>query len=270
MSELRAGADTLTLPAQFGVRFYDPLSGLVVADGLRVRLWRPDNPARLIEAAPTRGGFFVAHPLGLADLALPRRWRAQVTDTLGRFLPLLFDAAVPLPAPQALELASPPGVLAALEERADLPLFSAPTRRVPPGAGLVQADLRTLDGRPAAWAVVAAQAVVRGAADALLGVGMADRGGALTLALRLPSLGRAGDGVTLEQPVTLRLHAFYAPGDGPAPAAPELAAALAQPEALLLGRRSPSVPLGDLEIRAGRPLALSTLGAAHLLIVPAT
>lgn len=265
MSELRPGADTLTLPAQFALRCYDPLTGAVVAGGLRVRLWPAGRPEGVVDATPTRSNFFVAHPLGAP--AGPRPWTVEVRDTLGRFLPLQLTAMVPLDTPQLPPVASPPAGLGELLGRDEVPLFSAPTRVMPPGAGLVLADLRTAEGGVAAWAVVTAHAVRRGVVGALLGAGMADRRGSLALPLRLPGSARAGDGATLEQPVVVRLRAFFVgAGPGPPADAPELARALSQPEVTLLGGLSPPAPLADQDVYAGRPLALVTAGATELRI----
>ncbi|MCX7789845.1 MAG: hypothetical protein N2378_04325 [Chloroflexaceae bacterium] len=267
MTGLRPGFDTLTLPAQFGVRCYDLLTGVVVSAGLEVRLWPVGRPTGLVKATRTSAGYFVAEPL--PGPAAPRPWTVEVRDSLGRFLPLRFTALAPLASPQGPALASPPVEALALLERAEAPLFSAPTRPVPPGVGLVLADLWAWDERPAAWAVVTARTAPRGAPGALVGLGMADQAGRLALPIRMPGGGRAGDGATLDHPLTIRLQAYFARAAGTgAPAAPDLAEALAQPAVELLASHSPPTALGEFELFAGRPLALVTGGAERLHIAP--
>jgi hypothetical protein len=66
----------------------------------------------------------------------------------------------------------------------DVPLFSAPSRPVPPGFGVIRTELATEDGRPARWALVEAATMVRN--RRVHGLGLANESGAVMILLPWP------------------------------------------------------------------------------------
>jgi hypothetical protein len=181
--------------APLGIRFYDLARGANVGGGLTVKAWpigRPadardalvspmsgiygfrslpglrdfeagDRPAAAWCGSPPYGGSLEAAEVDLEALrALVRgggepplaNFVVTVQDREGRFLP------------QTLFLCLP------REQLLEAPLFSSPARPALPGAGVMRAELWERGrNRPAAWALVAAQA------DGLTFVGVADARG---------------------------------------------------------------------------------------------
>jgi hypothetical protein len=177
--------------APFGARFWDVASRRPVADGLRV-LHR-DPAGRVTAAVPSRSGVWALHRVpGLREVEAgagdedywdappPRRaGTIEVSDRLGRFVPVSFVAELPtrgiLTRPCA---AGTPGA-----DRPGAPLFPSPSRRLPSGLAAIHAELEDRDsGQPAAFAVLEAEVQV-GAAPAVRARGVADRNGRVLVAL---------------------------------------------------------------------------------------
>ena len=165
----------LTLRCALGIRFRDAATKDIVRSGLRVKARAVDAPANTepVIARPNPSGVWLfyglpglrAFELGTRDfpesgspLNSPR-FKIQVEDEEGRFLPCTFVATASEKGPMesSLPLSSPPG-------RTEVPLFSAPSRLVPPGFAVIRAHLITLleqAYKPARWALLKASAIVR-------------------------------------------------------------------------------------------------------------
>jgi hypothetical protein len=282
-----------TTVAPLGVRFRDVLTGDHVGDGLVVNVFPEANASQRARAFPNGAGTYVLHRApglraeenGAGDEAYWASVRArpfviEVEDAEGRFLPFRLKAS--LPHRGVLGWAAPAD---GSPPRAwpSVPVYSAPTRRVPVGASVLRADLwDAAADAPARWAVLE---IYEG--GQLLGRGVADEGGRLSLIFPYPAPQRfapgsppgglvgsppAATGPPLSEQVwTLGLRAFYSPRTtAPAPLGdydvppfpPYLQDVLRQDEATLwddLGARRvlPSVPL-----RFGRDLVLKSRDAA--------
>ena len=171
--------ERLTLTAPLGVAFWDPALGRPVSEGVAVRV-APEGEirrGRMTEAHANRAGIFVVHHLpGLREFeggagdddfwsTLPpeRRFRVEVTDTLGRYAPIVFHVGIPRErgpvrpecaselwfADPASPLDSPPKI------PGYVPLFSTAARRVPPGRTAIRATLAdAMSGAPAEQALL--------------------------------------------------------------------------------------------------------------------
>ena len=196
--------ERLTRTAPFGVRFWDVAARTSLVDGLLVEVFRRANPdaRRIARANPS--AIYVAHDVpGLADFqssgAGPNElwgtpaddYRVEVRDPYGRFLPIAFDALLPMrglftwlapwfspPVPIALaaDEGSPPQPMLAR-----VPLFSAPSRGVTDIA-MVYAQLQdAATGAPGAWYLLEARVDGRPR-----GLGMADADGRVAVMFPYP------------------------------------------------------------------------------------
>lgn len=199
--------EVLRRHAAIGVRFWDIAGGTSVVDDLQVELFPRLNPRARIPMRANRSGVYVGHQVpGLRDFELsdtdpPALWsstplrpyRIEVRDRLGRFLPMGFDADLPvqgllswlapwLSPPQPI--AMPPGLPGSPPQfmLEHIPLFSAPSRGVPGSAAVVYAHMRELGtGRAAAWALLGAST------DGVrCGVGLADEEGRVAVMFPYP------------------------------------------------------------------------------------
>lgn len=273
--------ERIVLPTPFGVVFQDVATGSPIVDGLEISLTLVSRPALTLNLISNRGSAWIAPTLPgrtQADLAATQDWstllrtyRIEVTDRLGRFLPLALNAQLPvrglyewpgwsaLPQPPLAPLMdgeSPPNV-----SPKRIPLFSAPGRMV---AGPL-ADLRcqlvdAATGGPAAWALVTARydGVVRG-------IGMADAEGRATLLFPYPE--RPRPQLPTSPPAitdfrwSMEIAAYYDPPPGPPPEVPDLATVMAQlnqPCDLFASTSSPPELLGSQLLSFGRPLVMRT------------
>jgi hypothetical protein len=216
-----------------GIRFWDILLDAAVGDGLSAMAWALGDAAAPVPAVRTRAGVYAFHGLpGLRDVEYPRSDAAPVAEThdfaitvedaLGRFLPMLFVVALPLRyrGPFAgMMVGSLPSATARV------PLFSAPTRPLPPGFAAVRADVWDTRGEQDAAAVErygapAAHAVVHVAVDDVTYMGLADARGRVLVPIALPVAERLGatslpsggaDGMSGVVPWPLRVSVWYAP-----------------------------------------------------------
>jgi hypothetical protein len=157
--------ERLSLTCALGLQFFDIATGaFVTADGLRASAWPVGVPWQEVEGVVTPSGIIAFHGLrGLraferSDAENPwdpepatRLFQVDVSDSLGRYLPCMFVVQAPT---EGLAVfagnGSPPWM-----EGGAVPLFSAPSRAVPPSLAVVRAELHELvSGRPAAWAFV--------------------------------------------------------------------------------------------------------------------
>jgi hypothetical protein len=276
--------EVLTRTAPLGVRPWDAVAGRAVTDGLRLSEVRYG-----VTATPNRSGVFVFHDLpGLHDSAYgsgdegfwaspPTRGRfvLELVDGERRFLPFRFDADAPARGvfrehcPHAF---SPPET-----DVPGLPLFSAPSRQVPPGSAVVRADLWDVElGAPAACAVL--EVTPAGGPTAR---GIADEQGRVVVLLPYPepywpgSSPPPGSRALVDQTWSLQLGVRYDPaGASPPPpgagssVAPDLCTVLGQGAATLLAAPSPATPLTAATLAFGRQLTLRTPGSSVLLVSP--
>ena len=265
--------ERITRVAPFGVQFLDPLSASFVREGLNVELYPAAKPWRRVRAHPNAEGVYVLHDgpgLGRASRgrgdeaywAAPpesRAYRCEVTDLGGRFQPVSFAARLPFRGLFHPECASPPAP--------GISLFSAPARPMPGALAVLRAELvDAATGKPAAWALVAAECL-----GSEVGRGLADAEGRLLLAFPYPEPERRSrpsppdadaGGALMGWEVSLRV--FYG---GLAPqAAPDYCALLAQPEARLFEGRSPPLELAPRTLHLGREFAFPSPG---LFVAPA-
>ena len=271
--------ETVTRTALLGVRFWDRVTGRVVADGLDVV-----ETGSGMRAVPNPSGVFVLHALpglrasefGAGDDAF---WASPpasssiaftVVDTRGNFLPFAFGADVPLRGLFAedcgLPVSSPPDALVG-----GVPLFSAPARVAPAGIAAVRADLWDVDAdAPAAWAVLEVSA------GGSTYRGVADTQGRTVVLLPYPeppwhgSSPPPGSRSLSNQAWPLTASVRYAPPVSPPLGdVPELCTVLTQAEGTLLAADSPTTVLGPQILAFGRELVLRTPGRSVLHVLPA-
>lgn len=290
---MTAVIDTVQRSAALGLRFWDLAGATAQVQGLDVHVHPRANPQARRRAEPNRSSLYVAHRVpGLAafeNSALEgdalwaqalQGYRVHVHDPLGRYLPMAFDADLParglfnwlapwLSPPQALPWPVPrpgdPGSPAAAL-LGHVPLFSAPSRPVPPPQAVLYAQLLDSGTRtPAAWTLLAVAIEGRRA-----GLGLADARGRVAVMFPYPEPPRQ----QLASPPEARddfswplaLQAFGAPAGSP-PASPvpeefdlaEVMAQLQQPRAVIESLSSPSLPL-RLDYRV--PLTARTAATA--------
>lgn len=194
--------DQVVRHAPLGLSLWDLARATNQVPGLEVDVGRADGRGGKIRAAVNRSGLYCARGLpGLSGFEFDadrtsalRRYRIEVRDPQGRFLPFAFDADLPASdvyrhflnltsPPSALpgSLASPPGMVIA-----GVPLFSAPSRALSEPLAVIRAELRELaSGKPAAWCLLAASidATVRG-------IGLADAKGRVAIMFPYPERSR--------------------------------------------------------------------------------
>lgn len=297
--------ETVIRRAPLGLRFVDLVQAATVSDGLEVATWPAGATRGVIPAArsPVSGAFgfrslpgLLAYEVGerpasdwcvvglspseptpeeLLDLNNLRslleeeaggptaNFVVYVADRLGRYLPQVLPLCLPR------------------ESLLEVPLFSAPARRPPPGLGVVRGELRERGSdTPAGWALVAASP------DGVRTyVGIADARGMFTLFIPYagalpPLVGSPPHGATdigqLAWPLTLRV--FYQPshlrrvalpqevappgGQGP----PETRSILEQTAAQVYA--SPGVPASSIvqPLRFGQDLIVRTGDGPRLLV----
>jgi hypothetical protein len=166
--------ETLTRVAPLGVRLWDAALGRPVADSsLQVTLVPAGQPFRRIPAFRNTSGVFVAQNLpGLrawefgeaaGSPADVRGFRIEIVDLAGRFHAVSLDAGLPFIGLFETMCGSPPSPPEGLHDV--VPLYSLPTRAVPPGFAAVRAQLTLGDGTGAHLASLDV-GVARGFADA--------------------------------------------------------------------------------------------------------
>jgi hypothetical protein len=263
MSAVDARIETLQRNVSLGLRFRDVATGATAIDGLRVEVYPRHEPRQRRSAHCGPSGVYAAHALpGLRDFEMAQSdppapadapwidaqsaspslfapFRVEVRDPLGRYLPVSFDADLPvrgsfvwlapwLSPPQPPPLpgsGSPPQLMDAI------PLFSAPGRPRPEPLAAVYAQLRDADSpQPLAWSLLAVRI------DGVdVGLGLADGEGRVAVFFPYPEPPRA----PLASPPqarsdfrwTLTLLAYAQPPASPpaaVPAIPDLADVLGQ------------------------------------------
>jgi len=278
--------ERLTLPAPFGIIFWDFATRTRIGDGLEVTLTQVSRPALTTTLIANRVGVWIAPKLpGRADwelaatadwTSLERTYRIAVADRLGRFLPLTIEAELPMRGlyewphwsglPQAplaplAEPRSPPDL-----DTARIPLFSAPARKLAGPLAELRCELVDIaTGAPAPWALVTASCENEQHASVTRGIGLADKLGRATLFFAYPErprpqLANSPPAIT-DFRWDIDIAAYYVPPSAAAPDAPDLAAIMAQlthPCDLLASTSSPPQLLGAQSLSFGRPLVLRT------------
>jgi hypothetical protein len=280
---LAPGFDTVVRTALLGVTFRDAATLRSVADGLRAEVVDTWQPQRRVALAANRSGVFVLHRFpglpGFGDTAAPpaptspaepERYRLEVHDTAGRYLP----AATPVTLPHEGLFGLPGSYDSPADTTPYVPLFSAATRSVPPPLAELRAELRRASdpGTPVPWALLELWL-----GPLRLAQGLADAEGRVLLPFPLPRPREPG---LRDSPGTLderwswdvTLLAFWSPTvpasppDDEPPTLPDLDTLLTQPPAALLQQPSPPLPLAPLRLHAGVPLLARSAGASFLFV----
>ena len=181
--------EKLPLVAPLGLCFHDAATGERIADGLKISIYPLTDNTRKIrkDALPNRSGVYVlqnAYGLnnfknGTGDAEFwannqPRKtYIAEVLDVESRFQSFSFSLELPVKGIYRWENAPP---LSPNKIAASIPLYSAPTRKILNAMSVVRAELRQLDGTPAAFAVLEARFN-----NNLAARGIADRDGRVVL-----------------------------------------------------------------------------------------
>jgi hypothetical protein len=297
--------EAVTRVAPLGIRPWDVAAGTPAGAGLVVR-HRPFRSSRVVTAVHTPSGIYALR--GLPGLGAAERgsgdgaywddppatgtYRIEVDDPEGRFLPVAFDADLPVRgvfAPACGFTGTPPwSPDPSLPQALVVPLFSAPARLVPAGLAVVRAELELArrpsspgdpprrGGGPASWALL--QVTVPDGPTAL---GAADGAGRATVVFPYPEppgldASAPGPGTTAltEQTWTLGLRAYFGPGPGSAPVTgpdgvPDLCELLGQRAAEVFSDES-ATPLTSVQLRYGRQLVVRTAGNSTLLLAPSS
>jgi hypothetical protein len=258
--------DRVVRRAPFGVRFWDAVLGIVVADGLTVTLYPAADPSRQFRARANHAGVYVVEDLPdlrVADESLP--FVVEVRDDVRRFLPFSFQADLPEGRQFVLNCVSPPA-------SPGVPLFSAANRQAPSGMAVLRADLwDAANQRPAAGVLAEVRASQLGSRVR----GLSDDRGCLTIIFPYPEpvrfvLGSPAtpSGQPLElQSWNIEIRAWYAAADSTAEL-PDLCAILRQPPATLWADVARTQPLTGATLRYGRDLVLRTFDFARHIALP--
>jgi hypothetical protein len=287
--------DEFTRVSPVGLRFWDPVTGVSIRDGLSLAVQGADPPAR-VSVSPS-GVFILSGLPGLAAVEAGAGDQAfwssppetttvivNVDDNLGRYLPYSVRVeaptrgiAQPLCAAELGATESPPVAglvpLFAPPIPGATPLFSSVAQIFPAGLAVVRAWLWDVAGNvPAASALM--QVSRNGEVSS---IGLADEMGRVVVALPYPPLpiglasppaGAALTAQTWSIDVTFR----YDPGTAKTgtPGHPDLCALVGQPTAQALASESPVAALTSARLLYGADTVLATDGQACLLIEPAT
>lgn len=262
---LKPGHDRVQRHPLLGLQFRDAVSGEVVDEGLKVELHDLLRPHRVqpllanrigifaLHAAAGLHGFVVPPPPAVLSPSEPGRYQLQVRDGRRRYLPLCLVPELPGAGLWGPALTSPAGVAPFLEPF--VPLFSAPTRVLPPALASLRVQLRRArqPGLPAPWARLELWL-----GSTRLAEGQADEGGRALLIFPLPrpretTLGTspAGRPPAFEWTVTLR--AFWNPAFKTT-VVPTLDEVFSQGALGLLQSLAPVLPLPPLLLQAGETL----------------
>jgi len=277
--------EALARVAPLGVRFWDAVTRAAIGDDLIVTAYRATQPDRRVALTLNHSNTFVLQNVlrdqefGAGDDdywdALPpaHSWIIEVRDGADRFVPFLFEAAVPQRGPYQFACGSP------LEFDGLVPLFSSAARALA-GMGIIRADLcdalqfdpRTQKYAPAPYAALEAWYKSK-----LIGRGLADKEGRIVVPFPYPEpinppfTSPPGPRKALTaQSWTIELRAYYAPFLSPltGESFPDLCAALRQLPATLLSALSPPTPLTQIEVAYGSAAIVKTVDRSELLIAP--
>jgi hypothetical protein len=294
----------ISIVTPLAVRLRDESTLGFYSDGLSASVYPLGNPELVTDGVVNRSGLFVfrnlpglrdaEHGSGDADF-----WAANppqhdfvlaVRDGAGRFLPWSLPVKLPQRHPLGLgipSIASPaaspvgsPITIQTGDDLAFLPLYSAASRPLPEGLGVLRTELwDAVADEPAAWAMVLATA-----GDQRTVAGLADAGGRVMLPLPYPkpvvALGpvpgsplgsppASGGPITQQSwPVTFTVRYRRRT---PAPAIPDLVDVLTQPAATAWQETSRTTPWTSATLRYGQELVLVSRadggGASSTLLI---
>ena len=187
--------EKLSLAAPLGLCFHDAATGERVNDGLKVAVYPATETIRKHRnyALPNRSGVFVLHrayglenfPSGAGDAGFwnnnspDKSYVVEVFDVEKRFQSFQFTAELPVRGIyqwESVPAASPNKKLSSI------PLYSAPTRKLPGGMSVIRAELRRADESPASSAILEARFNGN-----LIARGIADREGRVVLMFPTPA-----------------------------------------------------------------------------------
>jgi hypothetical protein len=275
--------ERLSLTCPLGLRFLDVATRLFVGNdgtigreslGLHAVAWPIGAPQQKTVGVVTPSGIIAFHGLpGLRKFensaaddpwGSPHRthdFQVEVIDRMERFLPCTFAVSAP---EKGLALfaedGSPPWI-----EAGAVPLFSAPSRPLPPGLAIVRMELRELGaGREAAWAFVEVNYLSGGSRRTAHG--LADNKGRVVLMFAYPEGQRRafnhsppGNSPGLsQQEWTLGFAVSHEAVEHPEAAA-DYGRRLTQPPASATRRGSPVEFLNEETLRFGQELNLGLL-----------
>jgi hypothetical protein len=291
--------ERISVVTPLAVRFRDEATGGFFSDGLSAVVYPQGDLELAVSGRINRSGIFVFRNLpglrqveqGSGDAGF---WAAQAPrfdfvlearDSAGRFLP--WSLGVKLPQRHLLgigfDISSPPASPPAFQTGSDtafLPLYSAASRPVPEGMGVLRTELwDAIAGEPAAWALVEAKA-----GEQRTVTGMADADGRVMLPLPYPkpvlALGSplgsplGGGGPITQQSWPVAFTVRYR-RRAPAPPIPDLADVLRQPPVTAWQETSRVTAWTGATLRYGRELVLASradggggAGSSTLLITP--
>jgi hypothetical protein len=271
-------------PSPLGLRFFDPLLGNFVADGLAVTAYPSGQPGLEKRSVPNRSAIHTFHDLpGLADFefplnaaaasaSLPRlAFSVEVTDDWGRFLPFCLGVTLPEHGLFQLDCAASSGSFSLPSPPSEglaVSLFSAPARAPAASFARVRAELwDPVRALPAAWALVELHASHSPIPRGPIARGLADEQGRVAIFLPYPELVDLPPGSTsslfpnapplTEQRWAVELAVYYTP-ELPVPQMPDLCTKLQQSRAAVWADSARSAPLGFLDLLYGRELTVRT------------
>jgi hypothetical protein len=266
----RIPIEAITRVTPLGVRFWDDITQRPISDGLAVTAYPANQPARRSAARVNCADTFIFQDLpGLHEAEFgagndeywtsppaQREFVVEVIDPFDRFQPFTF-AAHPPERGRFNWWCAPSG---APPDHAPVPLFSAPARSVPGGLAVMRIEVwDAVRHAPAAWALLEAHYDGRRIARSY-----ADQKGRVVLMFPYPE--PSDPPITsppsqrtslVNQSWPIELRAFYAPSL-PVPDVPDLCDVLQQPEVQLLNNLSPEVLLGDVDLKFGGKLTVSS------------
>jgi hypothetical protein len=278
--------EQVSIVTPLAVRLRDEATLGFVADGLLAVAYPRGNPELAVSGVINRAGMIVFRNLpGLRQVEAGSGdtdfWAAQaprfdfvleVRDAARRFLPWSLEIKLPQRYLLGIGIGSPPASPPQAQtgaETAFLPLYSAPSRPLPEGMGVLRAELWDADAdQPAAWAVVVARA-----GEQRIVTGMADAGGRVMLPLPYP---KPAPGLALGSPLGSPPSGGGGPLTGqswpvaftvsyrrraPAPSLPDLLDALTQPAVTAWQETSRATPWTSATLRYGRELVLASRAA---------
>jgi hypothetical protein len=291
MNPIFGQSEVISRVTPLGIRFWDPLTGHTLCDGLQVTAHPLGEPSRRTTAKMNRSGIYFLQDLpGIRELEFgsgdrdywtglsKKSFIVEVTDPQRRFQSFAFQAELPhqglltnpcLPASPLL--ASP---LLGPADELGIPLYSAITRGVPSGMAVIYAKLwDATNQRSASWAML--EASWRGT---LLSRTFADRDGQVALLFPYPQMDPPVSSPPGSPPADSRtrladrtwqidLQVFYAL-QSPVPELPDLCQILDQPPAALKNTVAPDSPLDEIQIHFGQEYVLRSASKSTALVVP--
>jgi hypothetical protein len=228
--------DRITRVAPLGLGFWDSVSNNFVTDGLRVTAIPKISSTyrgKPATALPNRSGIFAfCHLPGLGEAEngvgdhdywshppAPKDFVVSVIDRESRFLPFKFSIQAPTRRAEVWSIPSP-GTIPNIDFpqlQGIIPLFSSPARLIPSGTAVIRASI-TMEGKPAAWAIVEAYSQNVGANPddtSLVARGIANQRGQLALVFHYPkfmSMEAGKDALPLTaQKWVISLKVFFSP-----------------------------------------------------------